>query len=276
MTLQERLAASIAKSRTGSPKIATTSEDGTGDAGIKTSGESMRDTNGVGKENGSLEPGQIETLDMPVSPVRTETPAIRESQEIPSRTDTPDLQAIPGEDDAIQLPSSQPPPETAPKPVASPEPLIPTDISIPPPIIPEISTPNGPSPSRSSSTRPSTSQPPTSLPSDTDPGTVDLISQLRADLATCESRRIEESQQATLRITSLEEKLKLLTEITHMRSEETAADPSADTWERKLADREEKIALLLDEGPLPPPVLSAISLRRPRPTLSIVERSINS
>ena len=274
MTLQERLAASIAKSRTGSPKIVTTSEDGTGDAGIKTSGESMRDTNGVGKENGSLEPGQIETLDMPVSPVRTETPAIRESQEIPSRTDTPYLQAIPGEDDAIQLPSSQPPPETAPKPVASPEPSIPTDISIPPPIIPEISTPNGPSPSRSS-TRPSTSQPPTSLPSDTDPGTVDLITQLRADLATCESRRIEESQQATLRITSLEEKLKLLTEITHMRSQETAADPSADTWERKLADREEKIALLLDEGPLPPLVLSAIPFAAHVKPCQLLKGSIN-
>jgi TATA element modulatory factor len=251
MTLQERLAASVAKSRTGSPKIVTSAtEDSTGES-VKISGESMRETNGSGTENGSVETVQIETSDVPIIPVRTETPAIREPLELPSRTETPDLQAIPGDEESTQPSPSQLPPTIAPKPILPPEVAITTEILIPP----EPSTPILPSPTRTSSARPSTSQPPSSLPSDTDPGTADLISQLRSDLATCESRRIEESQQSTLRISSLEEKLKLLTEITRHRSKEIVADTTESAWERKLADREEKIALLLDEGPsLPVPI----------------------
>lgn len=249
MTLQERLAASIAKSRTGSPKIVTPTEEGAGEADIRTSGELTGEANGVVKENGPFEPVRTDTPDVPVSPVRTEIPAVQDSWEIPSGTETPDLQAIPGDNEAIEPPPSQPPTEIITKPPIQPESSTPDiSISILPPSAPEITTPNGPSPTRTSSARPSTSQPPISLSSDTDPATVDLITQLRSDLATCESRRIEEAQQSALRITSLEEKLKLLTEITQARSKEEANDPSVGTWERKLADREEKIALLLDEG----------------------------
>ena len=246
MTLQERLAASVAKSRTGSPKIVTSATDEMPGEGVKISGESMRESNGLGKENGSVETVSIETPDIPL---RTETPAIREPLELPSRTETPDLQAIPGDEESTQPSPSQPPPNITPKPIILPKVSITTDVSIPSPVPPGTSTPSVPSPARTSSARPSTSLPPTSLPSDTDPDTVDLISQLRSDLATCESRRIEESQQSSARITSLEEKLKLLTEITRHRSKEIAADVTESTWERKLADREEKIALLLDEGP---------------------------
>jgi hypothetical protein len=78
-----------------------------------------------------------------------------------------------------------------------------------------------------------------------------LITQLRNDLSTCEARRVEESQTASTRISTLEQKLKLLSQTTHDHSKDLAANPTASSWERKLADREEKIALLLDEGPPP-------------------------
>src|SRR5438552_1055333 len=64
MTLQERLAASIAKSRTGSPKIVTSSED-VAISSVRSSADLTRmESNGLNKENGSS------------SPVRTETPKL--------------------------------------------------------------------------------------------------------------------------------------------------------------------------------------------------------
>jgi hypothetical protein len=110
--------------------------------------------------------------------------------------------------------------------------------------------------SESPVSEPSQIQPPsekisTSLPTETDPVTAEIISQLRSDLETCESRRIEESQQAASRIDSLEQKLKILSDLSRESCNELASNPAATTFDRKLAEREEKIALLLDEG-LPP------------------------
>lgn len=231
MTLQERLAASIAKSRTGSPKITTPGEEGsTAVTPARSSGDTSRiESNGTLKENIPSSPIRIETLKLPASPIRSQTP-VNELKDVPSRTETPDLLVIPGEDATTESEVSSAQSETAKADITT----------IPPPSETRISTEL---PTRTSSISLSTSIPP-----DTDPATVDLVFQLRADLATCEARRVEESQQASERISSLEEKLKILLETTVNASRELASNPSADSWERKLAEREEKIALLLDEG----------------------------
>ena len=223
MTLQERLAASIAKSRTGSPKIVTSSED-VGISPVRSSSDLTKiESNGLSKENGSKSPVQTEAPKSPTSLVRNETPAL-EVNEVPSRTETPDLQAISADELSEQTTEVK---ESIPDvPAMSSEPAIPD-----------------PSSSRTSSVRLSTT-----LPADTDPATADLISQLRSDLEACESRRIEESEQASSRIASLQQKLKILSQTTLETSKELASSPNASSWDRKLADREEKIALLLDEG----------------------------
>jgi hypothetical protein len=179
MTLQERLAASIAKSRNPSPKI-------TGDEGR------------VGVDISSGVQSEV-----PASPERTETPQLpgsleqKDTNEMKEETETPVIldQIVSVEEkdraDSISVDLVQ----------------------------------SGPS----------------------DPES-DIISQLRTDLQTCESQRIEESQQYSARISSLEEKLKLMSEITSTSASEILSNPESDVWERKLADREEKIVRLLDEG----------------------------
>ena len=236
MTLQERLAASIAKSRTGSPKAGASEEAGTTNA--EDGGEA--NSNGVLKVSVPSSPVRTETPKLPVSPVKLEAPTIDVKEDTPTRTETPDISVIP-------------PTESTPPP--------------PPPLLPapeeqfkdsQPIEPNPPIEQQPVEITPRASS--ISLPSDTDPATLDLISQLRNDLATCEARRVEESQIASARISSLEQKLKLLFQTTLDHSKDQAANPTASSWERKLADREEKIALLLDEGPLSPlPQLSWVS-----------------
>jgi TATA element modulatory factor len=233
MTLQERLAASVAKSRTGSPKIG--SEEGSLGTSERSSGDHVRsESNGVIKDDESVLPEQSEQ-EITSSPTRIDAPAL-EVKDLPSRTETPDIQVIPGDDPTT--PSSPIQTREPPKPEPSP-PKSSTPISFEPP----------PSPARSSSSQtrsiPSLTL---SIPQDTDPATAEIISQLRADLETCESRRVEELQASSERITSLETKLKILSQETADSSNEVSFDSSAGTWERKLADREGKIALLLDEG----------------------------
>jgi TATA element modulatory factor len=221
MTLQERLV-SIAKSRTGSPKIAT-GED-LGISTVRSSGDLTRmESNGLSKENGMTSPVRTTTPKLSSSLVRNESPAV-EVTDVPSRPETPDIPV-----------ASIEPTEIPAEPL---EESIKAEVpNISDTVIPDASS------ERTSSVRLSTT-----LPPDTDPATVDLISQLRSDLETCESRRIEESQEATSRITSLEQKLKILSGSLFESSKEVASNPSATPFDRKLAEREEKIALLLDEG----------------------------
>ena len=227
MTLQERLAASIAKSRTGSPKTGET-------------GTSIGEEGGEGNSNGVLKvsepssPVRTESPKLPVSPTKIE---VESAEDVPSRTETPDISVIPPSDSIPPLQPTPPPP-----PAEQPQESLPTDSQPLEPVTPVEPPLQIPSPPRTSTT---------SLPPDTDPTTLDLITQLRNDLSTCEARRVEESQTASTRISSLEQKLKLLSQITHDHSKDVAANPNASSWERKLADREEKLALLLDEGPPP-------------------------
>jgi TATA element modulatory factor len=230
MTLQERLAASIARSHTGTPKISAGEDSGTITPVKSSSDLPQTGSNGLGKENGTASPIQLDTLQLPASPVRNETPA-SDIQDLPSRTETPDLPVIQGD---IAAQDSLVTGEMAEE----------LEITEPtrPPVSPILPIPD------SSSPRPSSARLSTSFPPETDPATAELISQLRSDLATCESRRVEESQQASARIASLEQKLKILAETALQNSRELASNPTASSWERKLAEREEKIALLLDEG----------------------------
>ncbi|KAF8417443.1 TATA element modulatory factor 1 TATA binding-domain-containing protein [Tirmania nivea] len=75
-----------------------------------------------------------------------------------------------------------------------------------------------------------------------------IISQLRSDLAICESRRQEESHTASERIDALESKLKILVRESADESKRRATAYPAGGLEKKLAEKEEKIALLLEEG----------------------------
>ena len=225
MTLQERLAASVAKSRAASPKTVADETSAAATPARSSSDTSRLESNDNAKTNGRASPVRSETPQLPASPVSKEAPILPETTGIQSQNETPDIPVI-LEDDAHR-------PQT---PIEEPKPSVETSREID---------------STDSLLRPSSARiSSTSLATDTDPATAELITQLRADLEICETRRIEESQQASERIASLEQKLRLLEEITTERSKEITTDTSADTLEKKLADREEKIVLLLDEGTL--------------------------
>lgn len=74
------------------------------------------------------------------------------------------------------------------------------------------------------------------------------IAQLREDLATCELRRQEESHAASERIDTLENKLKYLARESAGEAKRRAGASPAGGMEKKLAEKEEQIALLLEEG----------------------------
>ncbi|KAF3939440.1 hypothetical protein ABW19_dt0202846 [Dactylella cylindrospora] len=75
-----------------------------------------------------------------------------------------------------------------------------------------------------------------------------IISQLREDLAVCESRRAEESAAASERIDSLEEKLKFLSKEAADEARKRILTGGTSALEKELAKRDERIALLLEEG----------------------------
>jgi len=229
MTLQERLAASIAKSRTGSP--VGSSKKSEEQQGISRSSSSVElpkmEMNGLGSKDGMPGPPvRAETPKVPSSPLRDDSPAMIEVKDVsdakalPVRTETPDIAVTPPMD--YQDPSQSVGPDIKADIPTSPE----LAVQDPPLQIPSV--------------------PP--LPPSTDPAVVELISQLQGDLETCESRRIEEAQQASSRISSLEQKLKILSQSSLVAARTAASDPSATPLDHKLAEREEKIALLLDEG----------------------------
>jgi len=187
--------------------------------------------NGLGSKDGMPGPPvRAETPKVPSSPLRDDSPAMIEVKDVsdakalPVRTETPDIAVTPPMD--YQDPSQSVGPDIKADIPTSPE----LAVQDPPLQIPSV--------------------PP--LPPSTDPAVVELISQLRSDIETCESRRVEEAQQASSRISSLEQKLKILSQSSLEAAHTAASDPSATPLDRKLAEREEKIALLLDEGdPLP-------------------------
>jgi len=234
MTLQERLAASIAKSRPGTPVVGSPkrSEE---QQGISRSSSSIElptiETNGLASKDGVPEPPiRAETPKVPSSPTPDDSPPtivvkdMSDAKVLPVRTETPDIPVILAVDH--QDPSQSVEPDIKADNPAPSEPAM----QDPPLQIPSV--------------------PP--LPPSTDPAVVELISQLRSDIETCESRRVEEAQQASSRISSLEQKLKILSQSSLEAAHTAASDPSATPLDRKLAEREEKIALLLDEGdPLP-------------------------
>ncbi|EWC43977.1 hypothetical protein DRE_01329 [Drechslerella stenobrocha 248] len=74
------------------------------------------------------------------------------------------------------------------------------------------------------------------------------IVQLRDDLAVCETRRAEESASASERIDSLEEKLKFLSRESSEEARKRIQAGGASALEKELAKRDERIALLLEEG----------------------------
>lgn len=74
------------------------------------------------------------------------------------------------------------------------------------------------------------------------------IAQLCEDLTACESRRSEESSAASERIDSLEEKLKYLSKESAEEARKRIQTGGSSALEKELAKRDERIALLLEEG----------------------------
>src|SRR5271156_1175225 len=110
MTLQERLAASVAKSRTGSPKTGMSGDEGSTSivSSTRDSGEvTAVDLNGLlGKSNGSISPtGSPAPPQLTASPVRADAPVL-EDNEVPPRPETPDLQVMTGEEIISQSPTT--------------------------------------------------------------------------------------------------------------------------------------------------------------------------
>ncbi|KAF3917118.1 hypothetical protein ABW20_dc0106257 [Dactylellina cionopaga] len=75
-----------------------------------------------------------------------------------------------------------------------------------------------------------------------------LVAQLREDLSICESRRAEEAASASERIDSLEEKVKYLSKEAADEARKRIQTGGASALEKELAKRDERIALLLEEG----------------------------
>lgn len=75
-----------------------------------------------------------------------------------------------------------------------------------------------------------------------------LVAQLRNDLALCETRRQEEAHDASERIDALSAKLRYLAAEAAAAARERAAGVPAAAAEKRLAERDEKIALLVEEG----------------------------
>ncbi|KAK6344494.1 hypothetical protein TWF696_008129 [Orbilia brochopaga] len=126
--------------------------------------------------------------------------------------------------------------ESQPRPSIDAKPRLSTDSR------PRISL-DAPPPASSTVTAPTTSTSP--------PSAEELeatISQLREDLAICETRRAEESAAASERIDSLEEKLKYLSKESAEEARKRIQAGGASALEKELAKRDERIALLLEEG----------------------------
>lgn len=75
-----------------------------------------------------------------------------------------------------------------------------------------------------------------------------ILSQLRSDYELAEMRRQDEVHTYTERIDALQAKLKLLSRETADSARNATATASKGSLERRLAEREEQIALLMDEG----------------------------
>jgi hypothetical protein len=91
-------------------------------------------------------------------------------------------------------------------------------------------------------------------PAEPDPGDTELsredllllVTQLREDLSICETRRQEETHEASERIDALGEKLRFLSSESAAAARERVNASSG--AEKKIAERDEKIALLIEEG----------------------------
>src|ERR1700737_5031856 len=92
MTLQEPLAASVAKSRTGSPKIVSEEGSTSGTPARSSSDLTRLESNGFTKENEPSSPTS-EAPNRSASPAQIETTA-SDVKDPPSRTETPDIQEI--------------------------------------------------------------------------------------------------------------------------------------------------------------------------------------
>jgi hypothetical protein len=106
-----------------------------------------------------------------------------------------------------------------------------------------------PSPARNSIERPPSPLPAAPTNGDHLPRSADdlqeLLIRLQADLAICETRRAEESHAASERVDALEAKLQYLSRSSAAEARERSASTPT---EKALAERDEKIALLIEEG----------------------------
>ncbi|KAK6529252.1 hypothetical protein TWF281_008432 [Arthrobotrys megalospora] len=258
MTMQERLAAAMARSggaRSASPAIGSLSERAASPSpspAVRRSVENDDDTESVRRSV------DVQVDDKTTAIVGTveEAPKVEPTAEavavVSSESKPSEEQEQPSTNGVESTPTDpSPPPRTStdtPRKSIESQPRASIDIK------PRASLDSKP---RASIDKPRTSidqAPPittTSTPLPTAPTTEDLestISQLREDLSICESRRAEESAAASERIDSLEEKLKYLSKESADEARKRIQTGGSSALEKELAKRDERIALLLEEG----------------------------
>ncbi|RVD83041.1 uncharacterized protein DFL_007444 [Arthrobotrys flagrans] len=253
MTMQERLAAAMARSggtRSASPAVGSLSERAASPSPSPAVRRSIEDTETVRK-----------SIDVPVGDKTTTTTSSEEAPKVEPTTE------------AVALPTESKPSDDQEQPSTNGVESTPTD---PSPLRTNIDAPRkslesqprasiDAKPRASPDSRPRASidksrtsvdqaVPPVttaSTPLPTAPTIEELestIAQLCEDLTACESRRSEESSAASERIDSLEEKLKYLSKESAEEARKRIQTGGSSALEKELAKRDERIALLLEEG----------------------------
>ncbi|KAK6353779.1 hypothetical protein TWF730_008205 [Orbilia blumenaviensis] len=251
MTMQERLAAAMARSnanRSASPAVGSLSERAASPSPSPSVRKPVEGAETVRKSVDIKVDDKATTIAEDVPKVEPTTEAVA----VPAQEKPSDEQEQPSTNGVESTPTDpSPPPRTStetPRKSTESQPRVSIDIK------PRASLDSKP---RASIDKPRTSieqatpVTTTSTPLPAAPTIEELeatISQLREDLATCESRRAEESSAASERIDSLEEKLKYLAKESADEARKRIQTGGASALEKELAKRDERIALLLEEG----------------------------
>ncbi|KAL7274165.1 hypothetical protein RUND412_002946 [Rhizina undulata] len=259
MSMQERLAAAMARGKTPARSNSPVSSSGGGDAPSRTSTPAPRTSissekerrvkkpepepelqpekeneveNGIEKEN-EEEPNQEQNLNGKATESVIE-PEATEEREAPAPAEA--ISSVPPPTELEPEPAPTPAPENpeqeqTPLPRTSDDaPRAPIDTSKPATPVLDLHGQNGIEDINSSVTE-----------------LENTISQLQEDLVLCETRRQEELHASSERIDALEEKIRYLARESAEASRCRVTSTSGGL-EKKLAEREEKIALLLEEG----------------------------
>lgn len=247
MSMQERLAAAMARSASPGLRAASPVRSASAVASARSSMDRSRgsfDKSSIGRDKESREAeGEGEGKGMKQEQVEKPTKADDEGKVISKDAVTLEITARGAADDENTPPlsSSTPissPPESQLTAESISDQAIVQDTS--PPIAPTIAVTN-----IASSISPSPRDTVTNTNSNDYEG---IIAQLREDLAACEIRRQEEAHTASESIDALENKIKYLARESADVAKRRGTSSPAGGLEKKLAEKDERISLLIEEG----------------------------